>query len=155
MGALHPLLVVHSLLRWLVLASILYAIVNALIRWRSGAPYTKSDNLARILAVIISHTQLVAGLVLYFISPIVSYFWQNFSVAVHQRQVRFFGMEHIFVMLIAITVLTIGSAKAKRKKADAQKHKTIFIWFTVALVLIISSIPWAFSPLVSRPWVRW
>ena len=155
MGALHPLLVVHSFLRWLVLASLLYAIVNAFIKWRSGASFRKGDNLARVLAVVIGHTQLVIGLVLYFISPIVSYFWQNFSVAVHERQVRFFGMEHIIMMVAAIIVLTIGSAKAKRKPNGAQKHKIIFIWFTIALVLILSSIPWAFSPLVSRPWVRW
>jgi len=155
MGALHPLLVVHSFLRWLVLASLLYAIVTAFVKWRSGAPYKKGDNLARVLAVIVSHTQLVVGLCLYFISPIVTYFWQNFSTAVHERQVRFFGMEHIFVMIVAVTVLTIGSAKAKRKPIDTQKHKAVFIWFTVALLLILSSIPWAFSPLVSRPWTRW
>ncbi len=155
MGALHPLLVVHSFLRWLVLVSLLYATVNAFIKWRSGASFRKGDNLARVLAAVTAHTQLVIGLALYFISPIVRYFWQNFSAAVHQRQVRFFGMEHIIVMVAAITVLTIGSAKAKRKETGTQKHKTIFIWFTIALVLILSSIPWAFSPLVSRPWVRW
>lgn len=155
MGALHPLLVVHSFLRWLVLASLLYAIVNAFFRWRSGASYKKGDNLARVLAVIISHTQLVVGLSLYFISPIVSYFWQNFSTAVHERHIRFFGMEHIVVMIAAVAVLTIGSAKSKRKATDAQKHRTVYVWFTVALLLILSSIPWAFSPLVSRPWLRW
>jgi len=155
MGALHPLLVVHSFLRWVVLASLLYAIINALVKWRSGASYSKGDNLARILAVIVLHIQLVVGLCLYFISPIVSYFWQNFSTAVHERQVRFFGMEHIFVMIAAVTVLTIGSANAKRKLTDTQKHKAVFVWFIVAFLLVLSSIPWAFSPLVSRPWVRW
>jgi len=155
MGALHPLLVFHSFLRWVVLASLLYAIVNAFVKWRSGASYRKGDSLARVIAVIVSHTQLVVGLSLYCISPIVTYFWQNFSTAVHQRQVRFFGMEHIAVMIAAVTVLTIGSAKAKRKATDTQKHKTVFIWFSIALLLILSSIPWAFSPLVSRPWVRW
>lgn len=155
MGAMHPLLVVRSFLRWLVLASLLFAIFNAFFKWRSGALYKKGDNMARVLAVIISHTQLVVGLALYFISPILSYFWQNFSTAVHERQVRFFGMEHIFVMILAVIVLTLGSAKAKRKPTDVLKHKTVFIWFTVALVLILTSIPWAFSPLVSRPWIRW
>lgn len=155
MGALHPLLVVHSFLRWLVLVSLLYATINAFVKWRSGAPHKKGDNLARVLAVIISHAQLVVGVSLYFTSPIVSYFWQNFSNAVHERQVRFFGMEHVVVMIAAVTVLTIGSAKAKRKTTDAQKHKAVYVWFTVALLLILSSIPWAFSPLVSRPWVRW
>lgn len=155
MGALHSLLVVHSFLRWLVLVSLVYAIVNAFIKWRSGASYLKGDNQSRVAAVVVAHIQLVIGLSLYFISPIVNYFWRNFSTTVHERQVRFFGMEHIAVMIAAVTVLTIGSAKAKRKATDAQKHKAVYIWFTIALLLILSSIPWAFSPLVSRPWVRW
>lgn len=155
MSALHPLLVLHSLLRWLVLTSLLYAIINAYRKWRSGAAFQKNDSIARVLTVIIAHTQLVVGLVLYALSPLVSYFWKNFSTAVHERQVRFFGMEHVFVMISAIVVLTIGSAKAKRKTTDTEKHKTVFIWFAITLLLILSSVPWAFSPLVSRPWLRW
>jgi hypothetical protein len=60
-------------------------------------------------------------------------------------------MEHITMMVIAITVLTIGSAKAKRKPDDQQKFKTMAIWFTIALVIILTSIPWSFSPLIARP----
>lgn len=70
------------------------------------------------------------------------------------RQIRFFGMEHITMMMIAITLITIGSAKAKRKTTDEAKFKTMAIWFSIALLLILSSIPWSFSPLTSRPLFR-
>jgi hypothetical protein len=60
-------------------------------------------------------------------------------------------MEHITMMAIAITVLTVGSVKAKRKPTDQQKFKTMAVWFTVALLIILSSIPWSFSPLIARP----
>jgi len=149
-----PLLALHSLTRWLVLISLLFTIYRAYSGWLLNKPFSKLDNTVRYITVTIAHIQLIIGLWLYFISPIVHYFLYNFNTAVHQRQIRFFGMEHITVMLISIVLITIGSAKAKHKTTDKEKFKTIAIWFSIALVLILSSIPWAFSPLTSRPYFR-
>jgi len=148
------LLALHSLLRWFVLLSLLFAIYRAFRGWFFNKTHTGLDDNSRVTATIAAHIQLVIGLWLYFISPIVSYFLHNFKDAVHERQIRFFGMEHITMMLAAIILITIGSAKAKRKVADKEKFKTMAIWFTIALLLILSSIPWSFSPLISRPMIR-
>ena len=145
------LLALHSLVRWLVLVSLLYSIFVAYRGWLLKKPYTKADGAVRSITTTIAHTQLVIGVWLYCISPVVSYFLHNFGKAVHERQIRFFGMEHISMMAIAITVLTVGSAKVKRKPTDQQKFKTIAVWFTVALLIILTSIPWSLSPLTARP----
>jgi hypothetical protein len=63
-------------------------------------------------------------------------------------------MEHITMMLIGITMVTIGSSKARRKKTDEEKFKAIVIWYSIALIIIFTSIPWAFSPFTSRPYFR-
>ncbi|WP_255501623.1 hypothetical protein [Olivibacter sp. SDN3] len=102
----------------------------------------------------IVHIQLLFGLGLYVISPLVNYFLHHFKEAVHLREIRFFGMEHSLMMLIAVVVITIGSAKAKRKPTAVEKYKTMAIWFTVGLFIILTSIPWSFSPLTSRPSFR-
>ncbi|WP_346237459.1 hypothetical protein ABDK00_000070 [Niabella insulamsoli] len=148
------LLSLHSLMRWLVLLSLVVTIVRAYSAWRSGLVFTPFDNALRHWTATIAHIQLLIGLWLYLISPIVDYFLHNYTTAVHLREIRFFGMEHGLMMLIAIGVITVGSAKAKRKRTDAEKFKTIAIWFSVALLIIFISIPWAFSPLVSRPHFR-
>lgn len=148
------LLATHSLIRWLVLVSFLYSIFTAWRGWLFKKPFTKADGMIRTVTTTIAHVQLVMGVWLYCVSPVVSYFLHNFSAAVHERQLRFFGMEHITMMVIAITVLTIGSAKVKRKRTDREKFKTMAIWFTFALVIILSSIPWSFSPLTARPNLR-
>lgn len=148
------LLALHSLVRWLVLASLLYALYRAYRGWRGHRPFTKHDDLVRHTTATIAHIQLTLGLTLYFISPIVDYFVHHFKEAVHERQIRFFGMEHITMMLIAIALISVGSAKAKRKTTDRDKFKTMAIWFTIGLLVIVSSIPWAFSPLTSRPYFR-
>ena len=145
------LLALHSLTRWLVLVSLLYAIINSYRGWLFNKPWLRSDDIIRHTTATIAHVQLVLGALLYFISPLVNYFLHNFSEAIHNRSIRFFGMEHITMMLIGITVITIGSAKAKRKTTDREKFKTLAIWFTIALLIILSSIPWSFSPLISRP----
>ena len=148
------LLVLHSFVRWLVLSSLLYALFRAYRGWLGHRAFTKHDDTIRHTTATIAHIQLLLGLTLYFISPIVDYFLHHFREAVHERQLRFFGMEHITMMLIAITVITLGSGKAKRKNTDQDKFKTMAIWFTVGLLLILMSIPWGFPPLVSRPYLR-
>jgi NADH:ubiquinone oxidoreductase subunit 2 (subunit N) len=97
---------------------------------------------------------MVLGIVLYCISPVVRYFLNYFKDAVHQREIRFFGMEHVIMMLLAVILITIGSMRAKRQPDDKQKFRAMAIFFTIALLVILSSIPWQFSPLVSRPYFR-
>lgn len=144
----------HSMMRWLVLASLVYGMYRAYRGWFTAKRFSRFDNSVRHTTATIAHIQLMIGLLLYFISPLVSYFLHNFKTAVHERQVRFFGMEHSIMMLLGIVVITIGSAKAKRKITDKAKFRTMAIWFTIGLLIILSSVPWPFSPLVSRPWFR-
>ncbi|HEV7350050.1 hypothetical protein [Telluribacter sp.] len=148
------LLALHSFVRWLVLASLLYAIFRAYKGWFSKKEFTRFDNSIRHWTATIAHVQLIIGLCLYFISPIIEYFLHNFKDAIYQREIRFFGMEHSSMMITAIVFITIGSAKAKRRQTDIEKFKTMALWFTAGLLIILSSVPWAFSPLTSRPYFR-
>ena len=116
--------------------------------------FTKHDDLVRLTTATVVQIQLLLGLTLYFISPIVDYFLHHFKEAVHERQLRFFGMEHITMRLIAITLITVGAVRAKRQAADHDKFKTMALWFSVGLFLILMSIPWGFPPLVDRPYFR-
>ncbi len=127
-----------------------FAIIWAYRGWLGNKTFTKFDERMRWITATIAHIQLVIGVWLYFISPVVNYFLHNFKDAVGQ-QIRFFGMEHVTMMLTAIVIITIGSAKAKRKNTDGEKFKTMAIWFTIGLLIILTSVPWSFSPLVGRP----
>ncbi len=147
------LLYLHSWNRWLVLLFIVILLIKSYYAWFSKINYKKSDSLLRITTTVICHIQLSLGIYLYCISPITNYFLHNFKEAINLREIRFFGMEHSSMMLLAVIVITIGSSKSK-KQAGLKKHKTISLWFTVGLLIILSSIPWSFSPLISRPLFR-
>jgi NADH:ubiquinone oxidoreductase subunit 2 (subunit N) len=148
------LLAFHSLIRWFVLASLLLTVYRGYKGWLLNEPFSKADNKIRHWTATIAHIQLCVGFWLYFISPIIDYFLHHFSEAVHQREIRFFGMEHNLMMLMAIIIITIGSAKAKRKPTDKEKFKTMALFYTVGLFIILISIPWSFSPIANRPLFR-
>lgn len=144
----------HSIFRWLVLASLIVAVYSAYKGYTSKRNFTKTDNAIRHWTATIAHIQLVIGIILYSQSPIIKYFWTNFKDAVHHIDVAFFGVIHIALMLSAIILITIGSALAKRKPADNEKFKTMLVWFSIALFIILIAIPWPFSPFANRPYFR-
>lgn len=135
---MHQILVSsHSGLRWIVLILLVYAIFNAFTAKNS---YEKKDKMINLFAMIFLHVQLLLGLILYFTSPKVTFVQGWMKVA----QARFFGMEHILLMVIAIALVTIGRKKAEKKEEAKAKHKTIALWYTIGLILILASIPWPF-----------
>lgn len=148
------LLFAHSLFRWLVLASLLIAIFRACKGYTSRSPFSKTDNAVRHWTATIAHLQLLIGFTLYLQSPLVKYFVGHFRDAVTNRDAVFFGVVHITCMLVAIVLITIGSALAKRKPTDRKQFRTQLIWFSAALLLIVLAIPWPFSPFANRPYIR-
>ena len=130
----------HSGLRWIVLGLMIYAIFNAI---RKKETYTKSDRMLNMFAMVSLHIQLVIGLILYFTTSKVVFVkgWMGDDIR------RFYGMEHISVMILAIILVTIGHAKAKRASDAVKKHKTVFLYYTIGLILILASIPWPFRNL--------
>lgn len=148
------LLSLHSVFRWLVIASLLIAISKSIMGLRKQKNFTPFDNAVRHWTATIAHIQMVIGISLYFISPIIDYFLSNYSESVHNKEIRFFGLEHSTMMLSAITLISIGSIKGKRKTTDSDKFKTIAIWFSLALLIILLMVPWSFSPLANRPYFR-
>lgn len=129
----------HSGLRWIALLLLLLAIANALKSKNSGV-YLKKDKMINLFGMVFLHVQLLLGLILYFMSPKVTFAAGWMKVA----WMRFFGMEHILIMLIAIVLVTIGRKKAEKENAAARKHAKIALWYTIGLILIIASIPWPF-----------
>lgn len=148
------LLTVHSLFRWVVLISLLYALFRAYKGWFTGVAFSVSDDKVRHITATIAHVQLLIGFVLYWLSPLGIYFRNHFREAVSQREIRFFGMEHPAMMFVAVVVISIGSSLAKRRPVARQQFKTMALWFSFALLIILLSVPWPFSPLANRPYFR-
>lgn len=145
------LLPVHSVFRWAVVFSLTYAIIISAKGYFCKTAFSKTSNAIRHWTATIAHIQLITGILLYIKSPFVKQF---FATANNTGETLFFGVIHILLMLLAIIVITIGSAKSKREKTDLGKFKTMLIWFSLAALLILLAIPWPFSSLANRPLIR-
>ncbi len=150
----QTLIFFHSIVRWLVLISIIYSIYRAYRGYFQNFQFSKLDNLTRHWTATIAHIQLILGIILYTQSPIIKYFWANFDKSIKNVDTTFFSLIHIFLMLLAIVLLTVGSSLTKRKLKDKEKFKTMLIWFSIAILIIFIAIPWPFSPIANRPYFR-
>lgn len=103
----------------------LFAIYRAYNGWFSDKSFSKFDKSVRLITSTIAHIQLGVGLCLYFISPIIDYFSHNYKGAVKVEEIRFFGIEHSLMMLIAVIIITIGSVKVKNKSKDSEKFRAM------------------------------
>lgn len=146
------LLFFHSILRWLVLASLLCGIVAGLRGYRGQRAFTARHNSLRHWTATIAHIQLMAGMILYSKSAMVKAFLDKTGAG--SKEPLFFATIHSALMLLAVVVITIGSALAKRKEKNADKYRTMLLWFSCALLLILIAIPWPFSPFAHRPLAR-
>lgn len=150
----QTLITLHSYVRWLVLLSLLFSIYRSWRGWLGRRAWVAWDDRLRKTTVSLAHIQMAIGVTLYLVSPLIKVFFNNYSAVRSMRDIRFFGMEHSLMMVIAVVLITIGGSKARRRQEADKKFKAIAIWFTIALVIIFVSIPWPFSPMAARPWFR-
>jgi len=137
------LLFTHSWLRWILLIMGLIVIIKSYIGWFGNKNYLKSDNTMSVALVSLFHIQLVLGLLLYLIfSPIIKSAFQDFGLAMKDSQLRYWAVEHIFIMILSVVVAQIGRIQIKKTHSNTGKYRSSAIYFTMAFILVLSRIPW-------------
>jgi len=139
-GLLH----LHSSFRYLVLLLIIAAIADALIAMSSGKAYNKTSKLLALGALIFSHIQLLVGLLLYFLGPKGLNTIVRVEGFMKDSVARFYAVEHISMMIIAIALITVGYSRGKKQEESKRKYKTVAIFYGLGLLIIFAMIPWPF-----------
>ncbi|MDO5970666.1 hypothetical protein Q4Q35_12685 [Flavivirga aquimarina] len=137
------ILTLHSYWAYLVLVVLIIAAVNALIKTFGDKEYQANDFRKSLFTLIVSHIQLLIGLILYFVSPRFDLWSELGGEVMSNSLARLYLVEHPFVNIIAVALITIGYSKHKKKLTSKSKLKTIAIFYTIALVLFLSRIPWS------------
>lgn len=146
-GLLH----LHNFMRWVVLILALVTIFRSLSGMNSGKTFTPGNKKAALFLMISCDIQLLLGLALYFMRG-----WAdlltNGVAAMRDTYTRFFTVEHSLGMIIAIILVHIGYSSVKKDIPDSAKFRKLFWMTTIALVIILITIPWPFRDIVARPW---
>ena len=139
----ESILNLHSYWAYLVLLVLVIAVVNALIKVFGDKEYEAKDFRISLFALIVSHIQLLVGFVLYFVSPRFE-MWSELGGGVMKDPIlRLYLVEHPLVNIIAVALITIGYSKHKKKLTSKAKLKPLAIFYSIALVLLLSRIPWS------------
>lgn len=128
----------HSGWAYLALLLLVIAVINSLIGMTSKKEFTTKDRKIALFGLIGAHIQLVVGLIIYFISPFGLDLLGNM-----EKQARLTSLEHPLINIIALVLITIGWSKHKKATTSNSKFKSIFIFYGLGLLLILSKIPWS------------
>jgi hypothetical protein len=148
------LLVIHSWLRWAVLVLAIALAVLSLAKLKKGEWGRTADRLS-LFAVISGDLQLFLGILLYFFGTDYAVYLPHPSSVMSSPVLRYWTIEHAFGMLIAIVFLHLGRATAKRAATPRAKFRRTLLWFGLAAIVMLLTIPWPLSALpYHRPLVR-
>ena len=140
----------HSALKWVALILLIWGILKFYSGWKNHRAFKAGDKKAALCGLITLHLQLIIGFILYFTGK-----WPNslgMEGAMKNPVTRFFGMEHLLLMILGIAAVTIGYSKAKRIADSTVRFRTLFIWYAAGLVLILVGIPWPFREALGKGW---
>ena len=135
---------IHSYWAYLVLFVVLIATINAIAGFMGNKEYGPKDFRLALFALITTHIQFLIGLVLYFVSPLGLQNITNNGMGevMGNSLFRLYAVEHPIVMILTVVFITIGYSKHKKKLVSKPKFKALAIFYTIALLLMLSRIPW-------------
>ena len=133
----------HSFLPYLLLTVLLFAFVRSVIAYRGQHSHSEGHRKNGLILLILAHTQLLIGGILYFVSPMSTSGLNNLGASMKDPTLRLYTLEHPLMMILAIVLITTAYSKSKKDISSHLKHKIKSIYFGLALVLILSRIPWS------------
>ncbi len=151
LSAYSIFLFLHSITRWLVVIAGILAAGKALWGWQGKKEWTKMDDRLGLIFIIGMDVQVAVGILLYlFLSPLTFATFQNFGAAMRNTELRFWGIEHILMMIVALVLAHTGRALSKKVNDSTLKHKRTAIFFMTAMLLVFIYTPWL-RPLLRLP----
>lgn len=137
---------IHNLLRWLLFANIGWLLIRTLAGWLKNKHWSKQEELALKISVILADVQLLLGLSLYFLfSPIVQNAMNHFKNTMQDATLRFYAVEHPSIMFLGIILIHIAKITAGKKMPNANKHRYVFLFYLIIALVLASRSPWTYK----------
>ncbi len=133
----------HSTWAMVVLLMLVIAVINAIVSLTSNKPFKEKDLRIPLFTLVVVYIQLMLGLTAVFTSAQFHHLKEvGMGAAMKDSDIRMVVIEHPLMMIIALIVMTVGFLKFKNKSTDKEMYKTIAVYYGIALLLVLSRIPW-------------
>jgi len=144
MNAIYPLVLwIHNLVRWVVVIMGALALIRAYRGWLGKRGWDRLDRMAGVFFTSALDLQLLLGLILYFfLSPITRAAFQDLSGVMGNPQARFFVLEHVFYMVVAVILAHVGSSLARKANEATDRHRRAALWYSLSIVALLIGMPW-------------
>ncbi|MEP7279299.1 MAG: hypothetical protein ABI813_11695 [Bacteroidota bacterium] len=143
----------HNLLRWIILILLVASIIKSYGGWKQKKIFAPGDKKIWLFTLITAHITLLIGLYQWLFGRygiLVTSLPPGVSV-MKDKFYRFFWVEHPTGMILSILLITLGYGMAKKAVSDETKFRRAFWYFTIALLIILITVPWPFRQIVGRP----
>jgi heme/copper-type cytochrome/quinol oxidase subunit 2 len=136
---------IHSFWAYLVVLAVAVATINALMGYLGKKEYHPKDFRIALFTLIVTHIQLLIGLIIYFVSPLglQSFSTNGMSEVMGNSLLRLYAVEHPLMMIITVVFITVGYSKHKTKLVSGPKFKMLAVFYTLGLLCLLSRIPWS------------
>lgn len=133
--------ILHQYWAYLVLLILVLATFNSVFKTITKKEYEPRDFRVSLFTLIVSHIQLLIGIVLWFAAD---YFSEMSMGEIMKNSImRSNVVEHPIAMILAVVFITMGYSKHKKQLTSTGKLKKIAIFYSIALLLVCAKIPWA------------
>lgn len=145
-------LILHSWIRWIALIAAIGATFAA-VRGQVQGERSLADRWG-LVALMAADIQMLLGLLLYLVvSPNMAEIRAHFGEAMRNPQLRFWAVEHVTAMFIAVVLIHVGRVLARKARTSAAKRTRLLVCFGLAAVLMIVGTPWP-GTVAGRPLFR-
>jgi len=136
-------LAIHNIVRWVVLILGIIVVVRGLLGWFGKREWSTTDRKLGVYFTSSIDVQLLVGLILYvFLSPLTTSAFRDFGAVMSNDGLRFFAVEHAFLMVLAVVFAHLGGVYSKRASASKDKFRMAVIWYGLALIAVLLGMPW-------------
>jgi hypothetical protein len=145
-------LMLHSWIRWIALIAIVGATLAA-VRGKVEGSNSLADRWG-MFAMLAVDIQMLLGLILYLVvSPNMQEIRAHFGEAMRNPQLRFWAVEHVTAMVVALVLVHVGRVLARKARTTGAKRTRMLVCFGIATVAMILGTPWPGMP-AGRPLFR-
>jgi heme A synthase len=145
-------LILHSWIRWFALIAV-FGVLFAAIRGKVQGSQSIADRWG-LFAMLALDLQMLLGLLLYLVvSPNMAEIRAHFGEAMQNPQLRFWAVEHLTAMIVAVVVAHVGRVLARKAKTTDSKRRRLLACFGVVTVALLLGTPWPGMP-AGRPLFR-